>query len=424
VAQKDPAHVEISGGKIMLKTFSGGKELNIMNHVRSFDIFESLDNYTITADFYIAEGIELINEFPLGGEETIELTIQTPGKAAATYKFFVESIQGMKTNDTSMLRSYKLSCCTKDFLKNSCTVYSKRYKDLKYHEALSTIINTDLGAEESLQTIEQTKGKFDYVCNNVRPFQIIDLIKERAVSAEGNQSSVFVFYQDNKGYHFQTIEKLIKDRKGGAEGKKFKYESGNRALPYENARQYRNILSYENVTQGSAVRKVTAGAMKNEIREFDFHRGTYYQKEEYINLAHHKAFEATDDKEDFNSADYNSFTSKLPGITRLAIKDATRPEMEHNKNIHWQRAFRERMFQNVVRIRVYGDTSIRVGDIVKLEFPEISGITRAPKQNKIFSENYIVTNLKHRADQKRNGIFEHFCIMDVAKPNQFTRPLG
>ncbi len=59
MAQKDPAHVEISGGKIMLKTFSGGKELNIMNHVRSFDIFESLDNYTITADFYIAEGMDM-----------------------------------------------------------------------------------------------------------------------------------------------------------------------------------------------------------------------------------------------------------------------------------------------------------------------------------------------------------------------------
>ena len=105
--QKDASHVDIVGDEIILKTFSGGNKLNIKNLVKSFDIYESLDNYTIAADFYIAEGIELMNEFPLGGEETIELTIQTPSRKALTYKFFVESIQGLTTNDMSNLRQYK-----------------------------------------------------------------------------------------------------------------------------------------------------------------------------------------------------------------------------------------------------------------------------------------------------------------------------
>jgi len=423
-SEKDVGHVDIAGNKIMLKTFNGGNELNIINLVKGFDIYESLDNYTISADFYIAEGIELVNEFPLGGEETIEISFQTPTRDTVSYKFFVESVQGMKTNDPANLRSYMLRCCTKDFLKNSSMRFTKRYKDLKYHEALDTLLVTDMGAEESLQTIETTKGKFDYVVNNLRPFQIVDLIKERAVSAEGNKSSVFVFYQDNKGYHFQTVEKLIKDRKGGAIGKTFTYDTGNRAEDYEKSINVRNILSYETVSQGSAIVKVTQGAMKNEFRQFDLHRGTYYDKKVYTNPSDQGIFEKTDDPHDFNSSDYNAFTTKFPGITRMTIKDATRPEMEHNNNVHYQRAFRERMFQNALRIRVYGDTSIRVGDVVKLKFPEISGLTVKPKQGKIFSENYIVTNLKHRCDQRGNNLFEHFLIMDVAKPNQFKRPLG
>lgn len=421
-SEKDVGHVDIVGDKIMLKTFNGGNELNIINLVKSFDIYESLDNYTVSADFYLAEGIELVNEFPLGGEEFVELTFQTPTRAAIKYKFFVESVQGMRTNDPANLRSYMLRCCTKDFLLNSSMRFTKRYKDLKYDEALKTLLETDMGAEESLQTTEATKGKFDYVVNNLRPFQIVDLIKERAVSAEGNKSSVFVFYQDNKGYHFQTVEKLIKERKGGAET--FTYDTGNRAEDYEKVKNIRNILSYETVTQGSAIVKVTKGAMKNEIREFDLHRGTYYDKQVYTNPSDQGVFEKTDDPHDFNSADYNAYTTKFPGLTKMTIKDATRPEMEHNKNIHYQRAFRERMFQNSLRIRVYGDTNMRVGDVVKLKFPEISGITRKPKQGKIFSEKYIITNLKHRCDQRGNNLFEHFMVMDVAKPNQFTRPLG
>jgi hypothetical protein len=418
---KDVAFVKIPDKRIMLYTFDGGKELNIYPQVRSFDIIESLDNYTVTAEFFIADGIELINTFPLGGEEKIKITLQTPSRDSISYEFHVESIRGMQTNDQSNLRSYVLVCATKDFLKNGCTVFSKRYTDLKYSDALKTCLTEDLSSSISLETIEDTKGKFDYVVNNVRPFQVVDLIKERAVSTK-NKSSVFVFYQDNKGYHFQTIEKLITDRKGGAPGKKFYMDTANR-VHFADTINARNILKYEVISQGSSIDKVYRGAIRNEYREFDIHRGTYYPKQKYINQSMFSEFEATDDKNDFNSSAYNGFAGKQPAVTRMLVKDGLRPDMQHNENVHYKRAFFERMKQASVRIRVYGDTSLRVGDVIELEIPEISG-KDSPKPNKIFSKNYIITDLKHRADQKANGDFEHYCIIQCTKPNQYGKPLG
>lgn len=422
--ENDAGDVIIPEKKIKLKSFDGGKELNIYNLVRSFDIYESLENYCLTANFYIAEGIELLNEFPLGGEETIEITLQTPSRDSISYKFHVESVQGVTTNDQSNLKSYKLQCVTKDYVKNASFTYSKRYKDKKYHEAINEVITVDLGGG-TLKTTEQCKGKFDYVVNNVRAFQVVDLIKERAVSSE-NQSSVFVFYEDNKGYHFTTIEKLIKDRKGGAKGKEFSADVGQRTGDYEKVINVRNILSYETVSMGSSVDKVIRGGMRNEYREFDIWRGTYDNstRQKYVNTSDHGGYEATDDNNDFNSAAFNAFVTEKPAVTKMLVKDGLRPEMEHNKNVHYMRPFVERITQQVVRIRVYGDTSLRVGDVIKLNIPEISGLTQEPKQNKIFSENYIVTNLKHRADQQANGDFEHFVIMDCAKPNQYGKALG
>jgi len=360
----------------------------------------------------------------MGGEELVELGIQTPGKGVCNYKFFIESIKAMTTNDESNMRSYLLRCTTKDFLKNSCTVYTKRYKDKPYDAALREVINTDLGAQEPLMTVEATKGKFDYVVNQKRPFQVVDLIKERAVSAEGNKSSIFTFYQDADGYHFTTIEKLITERKGGAESKTFVADTSNKIANYEEVINVRNILAYETVTQGSSVDKVLDGAQYTQIREFDLHRGSYYDMQEYINPAHHGAFKKTDASNDFHSGDYNGFTTKLPGVTRMAFKDDTRPEMEHNKNIHWARGFIPRMNQYGVRFRTYGDTDMRVGDIIKLKLPIISGTTGSRPQNKIFSQNYIVTNLKHVLQKTDQGRFEHFLVMEVAKPNQYGRPLG
>lgn len=424
--ENDVGSVYVGNKEIWLTKFNGGDRLNIYSQVRSFDIYESLDNNTIVADFYLADGIELPNEYPLGGEERISVSLQTPGRSTITYDFLIESIQGMKSNDQSNMRSYVLRCVTEDFLKNSCTVYTKRYMDMNYDDAVQMVIETDLEAKIPLLTVEATKGKFDYVVNAKRPFQVIDLIKERAVSGEGYKSSAFVFYQDNQGYHFQTIEKLIKDRKPGAEGKQFYYETGNRSQDYEKVINVRNILTYETMSQGKQIEKVARGAMRTQIREFDIYTGTYYTKNEYINSSDHKIFEATDDNYDLNSPDFNGFTSKLPAITRMAVKDGLRPEMEHNKNIHYQRPFMERITQYGVRVRVYGDTNLRVGDIVKLNIPQIYGHSGEgkPKKSEIFSENYIVTALKHRCDMSEKNDFQHYIIMECRKPNQFAKELG
>jgi len=419
----DAGDVIIVGDTITLSKFNGSKEMNIHNLVRRFDVFESLDNHTVTADFYIAEGIDLVNEFPLGGEELIKVSFQTPGRAAINYNFLIESVVAMRSNEQSNMRYYILRCTTKDFLLNSSKVFSKRYKDKLYHEALFDCINNDLAGEVELKTNEETKGQFDYVVNNVRPFQVVDIIKERAVSTK-YKSSTFVFYQDNRGYHFQTVEKLIEDRKSEASEKKFVLDTSNRLTDYGADINVRNILSYETISQGSSVGKVMRGAMRNQIRQFDIHRGTYYLKEEYNNPSDHTKFVKTDDPFDFNSADYNTFTTKLPGMTRMAVKDGTRQEMEHNKNIHFQRAFRERMFQYAIRFRTYGDTNMRVGDVVNLDLPIISGTTTERPRGKIFVSNYICTNLKHRCEKQDDGRFNHYLIMEVAKPNQFNKSLG
>ena len=422
----DVGSVLIGNKEITLSKFNGSDPFNIYSQVRSFDIYESLDNSTVVADFYLADGIDLINKYPLGGEERISLTLQTPGLSSIKYDFLIESIQGMKTNDQSNLRSYMLRCVTEDFLKNACTVYTKRYTNMSYDDAVQMVIETDLETKVPLITVESTKGKFDYVVNVKRPFQVIDIIKERAVSDENNLSSTFVFYQDNEGYHFQTIEKLIKDRKSDVKGKQFFYETGNRSEDYEKGINARNILSYEVMAQGKQIEKVARGAMKNQFREFDIYRGTYFFKTEYVNSSDHKQFEATDNNNDLNSPDFNAFTSKLPALTHMTVKDSLRPEMEHNKNLHYQRPFLERITQYGVRVRVYGDTTLRVGDVVKLNIPEIYGHSGPgrPKKSEIFSDNYIVTALKHRCDMQDKNDFQHYIVMECRKPNQFGKELG
>ena len=71
----DTGSVEILNNEIWLAKFPDVDPLNIYNLVVAMDIFESLDSYTLQADVYISEGIELLNYLPAGGEEILEFAM-------------------------------------------------------------------------------------------------------------------------------------------------------------------------------------------------------------------------------------------------------------------------------------------------------------------------------------------------------------
>lgn len=412
----DVGDVIIPDNKIMLRSFDKTREFNIYNFVRSIDIYESLTNYTVSADIYIAEGVELINNFKMAGEERVTITFQTPGREEITYEFLVSKIDAQRSNDMGNLKSYVLRCVTEDLLINSFKTFSKRYKDKPYKQALEEVIQTDLGSTVGELNVENTEGKFDLVVNHVRPFQVVDLITEKAVSAQ-YKSSIFFFYQDNKGYNFTTLEKLIADRKPAAKNLTFVYETANRTGDYEKVINVRNIITYDTITQGSAIEKVKSGGMRMRVYEFDIRTGEYYNNQEYNNKDDGKVYKSLDGSSDHNSEAFNNYVTAMPAVQSMVVKDSTRPDMKHNENIHWKRPFVDKIANYTLRTRVYGDTTIRVGDVVTMNIPNIFGGdgNEAKENQEIYSGEYIIFNLKHRLDKGPSGEFEHYMIFESKK---------
>ena len=417
------ADVKIVGDQIMLYNFNRSKSENIMHLINDIDIYESLLNNTLTADIGISEGIEMLNEFPMNGEEFIEFSVQTPQRKVINYSFFVESIVAQRSEDSGLIKHYILRCVTEDYLNNSYTLFTRRFRDMDYMSSVVAVMRQNLGSGKDIK-LEQTKGKFDFTVNNVRPFQTIDLIRERAVSAEGNKSSLFFFYEDNERYNFVTLEKLIEERKAKAGSYVFVYDISNRASNYEEVINVRNILSYSTTNQGSSIQKIKSGRMANQVRQFDILHGIYYDKFEYNNLADSSSFKKTDDNIDFNSDSFNARVTKSPGRSSFVCKDGTRPEMEHNKTIPFKRPFQEKISQYGVTIRVYGDTNILVGDMIQLDIPEITGTTQAPKKQEIFSKNYMIFSQRQMLRKRTDGRFAYYMSLDLRKPNLSGKGIG
>lgn len=406
--------------QILLSNFSRTKDYDITFIVQELNIYESITNNTLCADILISDGVELVNRLPIIGEEFVTFSIQTPQREKLNFEFFVESISPVTQSETATMKFYRLRCVTFDFLKNSFTLASKRFTDFDYDSAVQQTIAIDLGSSKPLK-IEKTKGKFDYVVNNVRPLQVIDLIKERAVSAERNQSSIFFFYEDHHRYNFVTLEKLIEERKSKANNFKYNYSVSVLTEDFEKRSHFRNILYYQINNMGSAIDKVRGGRVRNQIREFNILNGTYYDTYEYVNSSDYVDFKMIDNQNvDFNTKSFGSTVEAGPGRIDMVVKDGLRPEMEHNKNIHYKRAYEERLVQYGLSIRVYGDTNMLLGDVIELDMPDIVGTTgdKEPHIQKNHSGKYLVFKQRHMLYRDGNdNYFKHLMELDLRKLN-------
>jgi len=417
--------VEIIGDEIILWDFVRAVKLNIIKLVSGFNIIESLQNNSIVAEFEINDGIDLINYFPIVGEEWIDIKLKTPGAhKVCEYKFFVHRITHSKVNNIGSQRNYILHCSTEDYLKNSYTLYSKRYNK-NYNQAVEEALKTDLGSTKELE-VEPTEGIFDYVTNKLRPFQVINLICERAKSAKYKSDS-FVFYEDNEKYRFLTLEKLIEDRKPKAE--KFIYNfhtyHKNEEDNYEKANA-NNVISYSTPFQGSVFDNIKNGQFHNQVKTFDILTGDYFTTNEYFNIGGHKEFKPTDNIYDHNTDAFNNFVSQRNGEYRMVLKDSARPNADkvfaHNDKLHYKRPFYDKIFQYFLNIRIYGDTNLLVGDVIKLKIREINGKTKNIKdQERLYTENYLVTEIKNTFVLAGDGRFSHFMNLDLRKPHFFEK---
>jgi hypothetical protein len=412
-----------SEGDVVLKRLQlypsnkAGEGLDIQDIVHEFEIYMSMDNQTMQAKIWITDDVNILQNFPIVGEEELEIHIQTDDDfPLLKFDFLVEKIIDSHTNERGDINRYCLVCVTKDYLKNSFSLFTRRYRDLTYKDALSICLYTDLGTSRPLVTVEETKGFFDYMVNRVRPFQVIDIIRERATSAT-NKSSLFFFYEDNLGYHFTTMEKKIEDNKGQAENYKFFYDQAQQHQ-LQTVDWY-SILEFRQLGHGDSIDKVRAGGMRNVNREFDIHNGAFVQSWEYNNPQDGLAFKKPDKPHDYNSAQYNTYVTEKPAVDRLSVKDGSRKTMLHNENQPMMTPYKWNLDQHVLRLRINGNTKIDLGYVIQVVIPQMIGSTGTKEEHKLLTGNYVVKSIKHSISRGEDNNWGHITILDCRKTSLF-----
>jgi hypothetical protein len=422
---------------INLFSVTTGKKENIKGIVGAIEIYESMDQHTIMADFRINDAVGLFSIFPIQCEEYIELKMQTPGTPGVSrYILYVNEVLALEDNKTTNMRSYTLRCVSGEYIRNQNKSITFHYNPSEHWIVAKNMFYNRIGPEFKELEIEQTVGYFDFMVRHVRPFQIVDLVTERAKSLDPNHKShSYYFYEDKDQFNFVTVEYLIEKwlplvgPQNPLEGIEKEFWLSTYVGREDSANpNKKTVLHYELLNEGSATEKISSSSLASETRVFDIMTGTAeafcYKEEGYQFIALDGA-----DTKPLNTDEWRSLFNNNHARKFFLFKDRLRFGDPHPATLNIKRSFEQLMNSYGVKIRVFGRTDISAGHVIRINTPHVSGFTVNKRPyNELFPDpkyggHYIVRDLKHHIVFDNKGSdYRHYTVMTCVKPHLVYRP--
>jgi hypothetical protein len=191
---------------------SDGETLDISDVIVEIEFFESIDSPAISGivTFVNTEGWS--NLGPIIGQEFLKLKIKTPSYDEKDTFDFTKNVLHV-TNVTSSQVGNRgevlfLHVITSEIVKNEQIIVSRSMEGT-YSDFVTELLKKDLECKKPLD-IQETSGIRRYVLPRSKPFDLIKNFRRKAVSADNAQSPspTYVFFENFRGYHFKTLEKL------------------------------------------------------------------------------------------------------------------------------------------------------------------------------------------------------------------------
>ena len=355
----------------------------------------------------------IYNGLPLRGGERLVMKIIDQGKtfnkeektgldfSSDPKKYlFVSSIT--QVLQETQRESFLLNLVSREAITNETTRVMKRYNG-PISGSVTKILKDVLKIDESRYSVENTRGSYDFVGNLRKPFStLISLASKSVPDVSKNATAGFVFFQNQDGFKFASIDSLIKEPSKAT----YTYTDANESSITRN-NDYK-ILKYTVDKNQNLIENLRMGtysfvrlAFNPLTFTFSQTKYNYGAKEGIKNLGKDLELPKISD-------DSNLTLDQLPTRTVSQIVDVGAtvgvstdtnysPEEYQGQNIV---RYNLLMTQNI-SMMVPCNTDLKAGDIITCEFPKIS----REDKNEIDQETsgkYMIKELCHHFEAKRS----------------------
>lgn len=395
--------------KAELSSKAAGATVSILPQMQGADIWEDMAKPTLYATVYMFDSINLLTRFPIIGEEFLTLSFETPGMALpVTYKFRVFEIINIQQTDNRLAHGYTLRCVSEEHFYNGASQVSKAW-DGNLSDYVTMCLSQHLRSTKSI-AVEPTRGMHKIISPRWTPLEAIDFAKRNAVSLKFPSSS-YVFFENQAGFYFRTVESLIQEGRSTVGSRVFTFLHAPSATTP--ATGYRSVIDHENISRVDSVQTITEGALLTQTDSFDTVTKQFTTRAFRIQNEFPKYMAPDVDQQMIHSAQFITQYGADTPFRYYHVKDTSRPEAYIEDMLATRNAFTTLLNGNITRCLVHGDSGLKAGDVITLSLPEIVGSTGPKPLDPLMSGNYIILRLRHILTNGPKPI--HQIAFDAAK---------
>lgn len=423
---------------------SGGQPISLNKGVSELHYYENILSESIhvravvvdtgkagEADDGTGASIGFAEALKVGNGEKIYLQIED-GFSTPNQLSFITDANAFRLNQTEKVSEHTqksvfiLDIASREFLQNELSESRviKRY-DGRISDHVEKILTENLKTEKELD-IEVTENKFNFIGTTKKPFWTIFWLAKKSVpnikDAYGKTAG-FLFFENADGYKFKSVDKLF-DR---IPIKKYIFNNTTSTvvpIGYDG-----KILNYESTDSGDFQTKLQMGTYFSENKGVDAYESFYEQKPIDLNLQEPVVVTGGIDFK-FVNPEFTTYPTRfnwsldsvgfLPEGKTLLDQLKKSKDLDIDKQQIQSRASSRynQLFTVTLKITLAGDFSLRAGDLIHCDFPELTDKPN-PSYNPRMSGVYMVSALCHTLSAN-----ETYTNLELVRDSYGRKPMS
>ena len=427
-----------------------GEIIDLKYIVIEMNIYESIYKNAVTGSIVITDAKNQIGRLEIQGLERIAFKLASPGITDAEdlldasvetgEPFHVYKITDRKQVNQGLL-VYTLHFASREFMRNLRTKVSQAYNG-RLDMAVQKILQDAnyLDTRKRLK-YEKTGNRDKIVIPNLRPFDAIQMIADKAIPEKSDAGVGYFFYQTVKGFRFRSWESMV-SKQGSSLRKpkqtfhymplKHKDDSVENKIEhdYKSVQSYRFINNFHDVAANTAL-----GTYAHKVISYNFYDKAFVSPEynyhtEYQRTAH-TDFEnnikdnnkhpvaggPVDYDNEKNISEYPESRVSLLGTTQfLHNKDTGAKyglDVEQDGVFNAQRISQRNQILHgtCLKLVIKGQSYLEPGDLIEFKLRPVDSDKVDVEEDSRYGGQYVITKIRHQiADDIYTMVLE--CAKD------------
>lgn len=353
---------------------------------------ESWSNSVITGTVTIVDDHDHYEILPIIGQEFLSIKVEMYGDIY-TLPFRVYKVGDVRRLD-GRRSQYTLHFVSLEMLTNEKQRVSKAYANTKYSDMVRDLLETEIGTSKTV-AVTETLNTMTHIVPNVRPFNAINQIIQKAVSAKGESN--YIFYEDRRGFIVVPLSELTRQDT--------KYTYTYRESPRANELPFKDPFVIYNIrftTQSDVLNLTNEGLFGTQLhsidllqRKVDIYEYEYQTLYDELDHLNRESLYFDSEESDVEGQQYFTYSSETAGDNSYITSNDSGFTPDQSSVFRAKRRLQSLMFSSYIsEIEIMGNPLLFVGDVIDVKYTS-NAIQTELRQHRMFSGRAMVASITH-----------------------------